>query len=368
MAAPTTTSSDARFRPAGLIAFATGLLTNSGLSEDRAHTVAALLVEADLLGHTTHRLALLPAYLQQISIGGMAVSGEPKIISDRGAAIVWDGGRLPGVWLTSRAVAVACERARAHGLAGVSIRNGHHIGGLAVFLEGPARNGLAVIIASSDPSVKGVAPYGGTAPLITPNPLAAGIPTDGDPILIDISASIATLGLADRLRGAGQKFPAAWAIDAAGNPTDDPAVLTRDPPGTILPVGGIDHGHKGYALGLLVEVLTQVLSGFGRADPPAGWGASVWVQVLDPAMFAGREAFMRQTSWLANACRANPPRPGLDSVRLPGEQGLRRKRAALIDGLQLHPGILDALQPWAERFDADLLLPIGEPTQTEGPV
>ena len=153
------------------------------------------------------------------------------------------------------------------------------------------------------------------------------------------------MGLADRLRRSGGRFPAPWAIDAAAAPTDDPAALAQDPPGTILPVGGLDHGHKGFALGLLVEALTQAASGFGRADF-AGWGASVWVQVIDPAMFAGREAFIRQTSWLAAACRANPPRPGVSAVRLPGEQGLARKRAALANGLALHPEIMDNLRPW----------------------
>jgi LDH2 family malate/lactate/ureidoglycolate dehydrogenase len=350
-------SDGARFRVPDLIAFAAALLSHSGMAQDRAGTVAGLLVEADLLGHTTHGLALLAGYLQQIGSGGMAVSGDPDVMSDRGAALVWDGKRLSGLWLTARAVEAASERARAHGIGAVSIRNSHHIGCLAAFLEAPARKGLMVMVASSDPSVKGVAPFGGTEPLMTPNPIAVGIPTESEPILIDISASITTMGLADRLRRSGGRFPAAWAIDAVGNPTDDPAVLTEEPPGTILPVGGLDHGHKGYALALIVEALTQATSGFGRADPPAGWGASVWVQAIDPAMFAGLDAFTRQTSWLADACRANPPRPGFAAVRLPGEQGLARKREALAHGVALHPGILEALQPWAERLKVGVPVP-----------
>jgi LDH2 family malate/lactate/ureidoglycolate dehydrogenase len=344
-------SENARFRPADLISFAAGLLSRMGAPAARAETIGALLVEADLLGHTTHGLALLPGYLQEIGAGQMAVAGEPEVISDRPSAVVWDGRRLSGLWLTARAVEVAVERARTHGLAAVAIRNSHHIGCLAVFLERAARDGMLVMVASSDPAVKGVAPFGGTEPLFTPNPLAVGIPTEHDPILIDISASITTMGLAARLRGEGTRFPAAWVIDAEGNPSDDPTVLTQDPPGTILPVGGIDHGHKGYALALIVEALTQATSGFGRADRPQGWGASVWVQAIDPALFSGLGAFVRQTSWLADACRANAPRPGARAVRLPGEQGLARKRAAFECGVSLHPGILERLQPWADRLD-----------------
>ena len=100
-------SDGARFRPSDLTGFAAALLRHSGMAQCRAETVAALLVEADLLGHTTHGLALLPGYLGEISHGGMAIAGEPEVVSDRGAAIVWDGKRLSGLWLTSRAVAAA---------------------------------------------------------------------------------------------------------------------------------------------------------------------------------------------------------------------------------------------------------------------
>jgi hypothetical protein len=97
----------------------------------------------------------------------MAVAGEPEVVSDHPAALVWDGKRLPGLWLTHDAVTVAAQRARTFGLGAVAIRNSHHIGCLAVFLERPAREGLMAIVASSDPSLQAVAPFGGTAPLMT---------------------------------------------------------------------------------------------------------------------------------------------------------------------------------------------------------
>jgi LDH2 family malate/lactate/ureidoglycolate dehydrogenase len=280
----------------------------------------------------------------------MTPSGEPEVVADRGAVVTWDGRRLPGVWLATRAVDLAVERAARHGIAAVAIRRSHHIGCLAAFLQRATDRGMMVIVASSDPAVASVAPFGGRKAVLTPDPIAVGIPTDGDPVLIDLSASITTNGLSDRLRREGKRFPGPWALDADGRPSDDPAVLFADPPGTILPTGGIDHGHKGYGLALMIEALTQGLGGFGRAESPSGWGASVFVQAIDPAAFGGSEAFRRETAWTAAACRACPPAPGVDAVRLPGERGLERKRRALAEGVELYPGIMEALAPWAEKL------------------
>ncbi len=112
-------------------------------------------------------------------------------------------------------------------------------------------------------------------------------------------------------------------MTADGAPSDDPDVLFAEPPGTLLPTGGLDHGHKGYNLALAIEALSQGLSGHGRADPLTGWGASVYLQVMDPAAFGGAADFVRQTSCLAAACRSNPPAPGVAAVRLPGAAGPR---------------------------------------------
>ena len=137
---------------------------------------------------------------------------------------------------------------------------------------------------------------------------------------------------------------------AAGNPTNNPVAAFTDPPGAILPLGGADHGHKGYALGLLVEALTGALAGHGRADPPEGWSANVLLQVFDPALFGGEKDFLRQTSQVANACRATPPRPGFDRVRLPGESGLHRRKTQLASGVELYSNIMPALAPWAQKL------------------
>jgi L-lactate dehydrogenase len=190
--------------------------------------------------------------------------------------------------------------------------------------------------------------------VFTPDPIAVGIPTEGDPILVDISTSITTAGMTARLRREGARSPGPWALDRDGSPTDDPHAVAD---GSLLPVGGTDHGHKGTGLALMVEALTQGLSGFGRADTGHGWGASVFVQVFDPALFAGLAGFTRQTEFVAAACRASAPLDPARPVRLPGAAALAGLRRARATGLAPRPGLLQALHPWAERLG---VAPVGE--------
>lgn len=345
-----TPSSLPAYRASDLASLAKDLFQAMGLDAQKAETVGTLMVEADLMGHTTHGLQLAGAYLDAIGQGLMTVTGEPEVVADRGAVVTWDGKRLPGVWLTATALDLGVERAKSYGSATVVVRRSHHIACLAAYLPRATDQGCMAIIASSDPSESSVAPFGGRRSVFTPNPVAIGIPTTGDPILVDISASITTNGMTARLKNQGRRFPGPWVLDADGQASDDPAVVLADPPGTILPIGGMDYGHKGYGLALMIEALTQGLGGYGRADGETGWGASVFVQVFDPEAFGGFDGFARQTSWVADACRTNPPIPGGEPVRLPGERALARRREALANGVRLHPGIMESLMPRAQAL------------------
>lgn len=345
-----------RYKAPDLLSMARSLFFAAGLEPEKADAVATYLVEADLMGHSTHGLALAAWYLQSIADGIMTKSGAPEVVSDRGPSVCWNGRRLPGAWLTSQAVKLAVERAEKYGTATVVIGDSHHIGALAAYLQISTDRGMMVSITSSSPSGQQVAPFGGTKGLYTPNPVAHGIPTPDGPILIDISASITTNNMAQRLIREGRIYEADWLMDSAGNPSRDPKVLEAG--GTLLPTGGLDHGQKGYGMALQAEAFTQGLAGYGRADKPKGTNAAVTVQVWDPAAFGGNDAFLRQTGWLADACRANPPRPGVARVRLPGEAALARKRAALENGVPLYPTIMDSLIQIADRLNVSLPVPL----------
>jgi L-lactate dehydrogenase len=346
----------ARHPAPALRAFASQLLRRAGLADNRADDVAAILVEGDLMGHTTHGLQLLGPYLQSLKDGTMTADGQPEVVADREAALTWDGNFLPGPWLVLRAMGVAFARLPEHAVVTVAIRRSHHIGCLAAYLKRATDRGYAMLLLCSDPSVASVAPFGAIGARYTPNPLAFGYPTGGPPVLIDVSASTTTNGLVGRLNraGKGERLPGPWLVSNAGEATDDPAAFLAEPPGAILPLGGMDLGHKGFGLGLLVEVLTSALAGYGRADGEKKWGASVFLQLIDPAAFGGREAFVRETGWLAEACRTAPVKPGAPPVRMPGERALKLRDQQLADGVALHPEILPSLRPWAERLGVAL--------------
>ena len=137
-------------------------------------------------------------------------------------------------------------------------------------------------------------------------------------------------------------------LTAEGTATDDPNAFFSEPAGTLLPLGGVQSGHKGAALGLLVEALTSGLSGYGRKDPSAGWGSALLVLVLDPARFGGADSFAAETQWMADAVHANPPVQGGEAPRLPGERGLTRKAEQHFKGVALHPSLPSLLRARGE--------------------
>ena len=344
------TAATLRYRAETLRQFAQSLFERAGARTDIAADVATVLLDADLLGHTTHGLALLAPYLDELTNERMAKTGEPEVLNRRAAAENWDGKRLPGPWLTLRALDRAMVMAGTCGTGTVVIRRSHHIACLASYLKRATDKGMVAIIESSDPTVEAVVPHGGLKPFITPNPIAAGLPTSGDPLLIDVSTSITSMGFALQQHAAGRQLPGEWLIDHLGNATRDPAALSADPKGALLPLGGIDAGHKGFALGLLIEAMTGGLAGHGRADPPAGWGGTVFVQVVDPEAFGGLVAFKRQMDYLVKTARETPVQPGAEQVRLPGERGFQRYREQSANGVALYPRIMPTLTPWAEKL------------------
>ena len=150
---------------------------------------------------------------------------------------------------------------------------------------------------------------------------------------------------------AGEQFEHPWLLDAQGTPTRDPAVLEHTQPrGSLQLLGGQEYGHKGFGLSLMIEALSQGLSGHGRKDAPKRWGGNVFVQVIDPDLFAGREAFTGQMDHLSQSCRASRPIRSDQPVRMPGDQAARGLADAQKQGIAYDEPTWQALTEWANRL------------------
>ncbi|WAH60765.1 Ldh family oxidoreductase [Pseudomonas silvicola] len=343
--------SDLRRPHEALSDFACALFCAAGMDVDKARCVADLLLLTDMMGRHTHGLAQCAPYLVELAHGRMTATGEPQSLRDTGSTVVWDGDYRPGLWLMQRALTLGFERLPDHGVFTFAMRRSHHIGCLAALAKQATDRGYYAMIASSGPHTKAVAPFGGKQGLFSPNPFAFAFPTSHAPVLVDTCASITTISMTRQKAAAGESFEHPWLLDNHGVPTRDPSVLERaDERGSMMLLGGAESGHKGFGLALMVEALTQGLSGFGRRDAPTRWGASVYLQLIDPAAFAGADAALAQMDFLAEQCHANPPINPDQPVRLPGEQATRNIQAHRREGVPVSPETAKTLREWAQKL------------------
>ena len=316
---------------------------DKNLDPTKAASTAKILLEGELLGHTTHGLALVKPYLEELEKGMMETFGDPEILNSTETTETWDGRYLPGTWLTELAIERASAIAKKQGIGTIVIQKSHHIACLAAFLEAVTKKNLIVILACSDPRNKTVSPFGGKTPVYSPNPLALGIPTTSEPILIDVSMSTTANAVVNRAAKNGQSLGGDWLLTAEGKTTSDPNAFFADPPASLLPFGGMDLGYKGFALGIMIEAMTNALGGYGRTSDPNRWGASVFVQVIDPTKFAGESYFLQEMEEFKNAClrsaAINPQQP----VRMPGAMGLAKKKKQLEEGIYIDSGLFECL-------------------------
>lgn len=328
------------------------LLTADGLRADLAGDMSHIMVESDLMGHRTHGLAMLPTYLERLGKDLIRKDGDITVVRETASTLNWQAHRLPGAAIVRRAMRLLHDKAENEPVVTASIANCSHIGSLQAYLEEPARRGYLCLMMVTDPGVASVAPFGGRDPVLTSNPIAAAIPTHGDPILIDQCTSLvsnAQVQGADRSR----PLPGRWVVDNKGRPTDDPNALTADPPGTIMPLGGEDFGYKGFGFGIMVEAFALALSGHGRLTPKQRGAQGVFLQLIDPAAFCGAEAFLAETTDFVRRCKTSRPAEGAKGIRLPGERAMQEKRRQLQGGLEIADELFERLVALASARGID---------------
>jgi LDH2 family malate/lactate/ureidoglycolate dehydrogenase len=348
-----------RYDYAELIGFARALLVAAGLADDRATALARTFVDADALGFTTHGLQRLPINLDWLASGDMRADGEPAVLRDRQAVFSWDAANLPGPWVVSLAVAEAARRVGDTGIVAVTLQRCTHVACLAAYLIPLIERELIGLLIVSTPDERFVSPFGSCEAVFSNNPVAFCAPSSGAPLLFDVSMAITAGGQIARAAAEGRRLPEACLKTADGRVSDDPAVMRGDPPGTVMPIGGVVHGHKGYALTLLTEVLTQALGGHGRSDAAGeGEANSVFLQVLDPRAFTAWDEYLREVDYLLAACRGARPDAAHRPVRVPGDAAWARRDQALDQGVEVYAAAMTALVPRARAAGIAIPRPV----------
>ncbi len=289
-----------------------------GASHSEAARLADVLIEAELRGRPTHGLNRLESILKRLERRGPE---RPRLIEERGPLARVDGGDESGYLVAAFAVEAAARIARDQGHALVGVRRTRHCGMLGYYAGLAAERGLvALLFADCAPLM---APWGGTRAVLGTNPIAAAFPFSPDPILIDLSTAAVTFGALDRLRATGRPAPEGTVLDADGRPTTDPTQAK-----TILPFGGA----KGYALGLLVQMLGGVLVG-GAPVPERYEDYGLLVLALRPDLFCPREQYESGVRELVARLKAAAPADA--EVLIPGERAFRERRERLQRGIEI---------------------------------
>jgi uncharacterized oxidoreductase len=320
--------------------FARALFVANGVPDDEAAVVAHSLVDANLCGHDSHGLIRIPQYLGAIADGRCKPGAPLSVVRETPAALVADGGWGLGQVQAHRLLMRLAPKAASAGVAAGTLMQCGHIGRLGEFAEAAAARGLAIVASVNGHGFgRGVAPPGGTQARIGTNPLCIGVPTRGEPVVLDIGTSVCAEGKVRVAYNKGQPVPEGWLLDHLGQPTTDPAVLYRDPRGSILPLGG-PQAYKGFGIGLLLDMLVGGLSGAACSHPDAPnlSANAVLFIALDPGQHAGTEHFLDQVTGLAESVRSCPRVEGVAEIVLPGDPERREKARRLAAGVYLDDG------------------------------
>jgi uncharacterized oxidoreductase len=335
----------------GALSLAADLLVSAGARADAARIVAQHLVESDRAGVPSHGVMRIPQYLEQIASGEIDPAATPARERSSGAHVRVDGKRSFGQVAAAFAVDAAVEAARASGVAVVTVRHTGHAGRIGAYAEQLAEARLLAVVYCSGPrSGHWVAPFGGIEGRVATNPIAYAFPAVGGAVVADFSTSAVPEGVIRRMRELGLPAPQGSLQDASGRPAHDPDALYAEPPGTILPLGGERFGHKGFALGLLVEAMATLLTGDDTVDGSRyGNNLALVAIAVDPG-FEARAATLAE--YVRSARPADPARP----VLMPGDPE-RRARAAE-NGVPVDATTWRTLAVLAHERDVELPSPV----------
>jgi len=318
-----------------------------GSDENEVDAVAGNLIEANLTGHDSHGIGMLPRYADAYLQGGLKPNTHVRMVIDGGALLRLDGGAGFGQVIGREAMALGIERTRASGSCIVALGNSHHLGRIGAWAEQAAAAGLVSLHFVNVIARAIVAPHGGADARFGTNPFCAGVPLSGrDPVILDFATSMIAQGKTRVALNKGELVPPGCLIDNEGHPTQQPRFSVIPPFGALLAFGS----HKGYGLALMCELLGGALSAGMTQGDDDGTRRRVlngmFSVLVDPAALTDRAAFEREALSFLDWVRASPPREGFEAVRVAGEpeREMRARRSAA--------GVPVDATTWREILDA----------------
>ena len=342
-----------RVDPGALRQWIAGVLKRTGVSELQADSIADALSQADSRGIHTHGAEMLPRYVAGFEQGYLNVRAEPHVVGGRGATSRWDGDRGLGHFVCDIVTRHLAGAAREHGVAVAAVRNSNHFGMAARYPMQLADQGLIGFTTTNTPPV--MPALDSARAVIGNNPLAWAFPRRGaSPIVLDMAISAAARGKVRLAASEGKPIPLGWAVDAAGNPTQDAAEALK---GWLLPVGGA----KGYGLGVVNELLAAALSGarvlseisdrtIVVGDLHDDWGVGHFLLAIDPEALLPLEEYHTRTEAIVRLLTSQRRLDG-GSVTLPGDPEAHAQTISETSGISLPHYVLEAMDQLAHRFD-----------------
>jgi uncharacterized oxidoreductase len=340
-----------------LHALSHALCAASGSTEHEATLVAGHLVEANLTGHDSHGVGLLPIYVAMVRAGQLVPNRHAEVVSERGAVLVIEGNRGYGQVIGYEAMQLGMARARDQGVTLLAIRNSFHAGRIGHYAEQCARAGFASIHfvnVIDHPPLQ--APYGGAEARFSTNPFCAALPgEDGAAVVLDMATSKIAIGKARVAKNKGEQAPEDSLLDGEGRPTRDPGVMFQEPRGSLVAMGE----HKGSGLAIMCELLAGALTG-GRTAQPAHPQAGGIINnmlslIIDPGVFGDRRRLLEEIAALIGYVKSARPRAGFDEVLVPGEPERRRRAERLECGIEVDE------RTWTEIVGAARMLGVPDP-------
>lgn len=329
-----------RYPVVSLKAFAISIARASGVSSEDAKILADALVESDVTGASTHGISRLNIYMRRIQKGVIEPQAKLRVIRERGSALAVDAGNGLGQVQALKTLELMIPKARSNGVAVATIGNSQHFGALSYYCNLAAEKDMILLATTNcEPAMS---PEGGCQAFFGTNPWAASFPTGkGWPVKIDLATSIVARGNIIAAQKRGERIPEGWALTVDGKPTTDASEALL---GTVLAMAG----HKGYALALMAELFSGVLSG-SAVGPAIGsmyknmdrkQDVGHFFCLMDIAAFMDVSEFKSRIDKTIHDIKACRKREGVAEILVPGERShasavRNRKNGVPIDAATL---------------------------------